>query len=292
MRVHSLLLAVTLLAAAHPVSAQDVAAEPNFGDVELTEGFRPDPHTVSVTSGGSIDLDVAGCDYGYVSEAPDVDLYYSTSGGASLYIYVEGDDDTMLLVNRPDGNWLCDDDSHGSLNPIVTIPAASDGLYNIWVGSYSDEYTDATLYISEIDPSTATLSGAPDATLDALFEHVELEEGFLPDPHEVTLRAGGTLEVEVGSCTYGYVAEGPDVDLVYTTSGGTDLYIYVESEDDTTLLINRPDGNWVCNDDGLEGLNPLVTIPAASQGLYKIWVGTYGDELADATLHISEVTPR
>lgn len=294
MRSWPMLLAAALLAASHPVpsSAQDVSAEPSFGDVELDEGFLPDPHAVSVTSGGSIDLDLAGCDYGYVSTAPDVDLYYTTTGGASLYVYVEGEDDTTLLVNRPDGNWICDDDSHGGLNPLVTIPAASDGLYNIWVGSYSDRYEDVTLFISEIDPgaSTAT-SGAPDISLEPTYGDVELDEGFLPDPYEVSLRAGGSLEVDVGSCSYGYVAQAPDIDLYYTTAGGSDLHIYVESDDDTTLLVNRPDGNWTCDDDGHEGLNPLVTIPSASQGLYNIWVGTYGDDLTDATLHISELDP-
>jgi len=288
-----LLAAGFLVALVPAASAQDVGASPNFGDLRLKEGFLPDPQSVAITSGGSIEVDVGGCSYGHVSNAPDVDLYYTTTGGSSLYVYAEGDGDTMLLVNTPGGEWLCDDDSHGDLNPVIRIPAAADGLYDIWVGSYSDEMHTATLYVSEIDPSAASTSGSPDVSLDPTFGDVNLSVGFLPDPHAVSLRAGGSLDVDVGSCSYGYVANAPDVDFYYTSSSGAaDLYIYVDSDDDTTLLINRPDGTWVCDDDGYEGTNPVVVMPKATGGLYNIWVGTYGDDLTDATLYISERDPR
>jgi len=47
---------------------------------------------------------------------------------------------------------VCDDDRCGNSNPVVVIPQASGGLYNIWVGTYGAVGTNATLYISEIDP--------------------------------------------------------------------------------------------------------------------------------------------
>jgi len=289
------MLLFCLLATAAPVlEAQNVGASPNFGDLRLKEAFMPDPQTVSVTSGGGIEVDVTGCSYGHVSDAPDVDLYYTTTGGSSLYIYAEGEGDTMLLVNTPSGDWVCDDDSHDDLDPILRFPSAEDGLYDIWVGSYSEENHAATLYVSEIDPDggSSTSSGAPDVTASPTFGDVHLTAGFTPDPHIVELRAGGSLEVEVGSCTYGYVANAPDVDLYFDAAGGGNLYIYVESDDDTTLLINRPDGTWLCDDDGYGSLNPIVEVPKAGSGLYDIWVGTYGDDLTDARLHISEVDPR
>lgn len=295
MRARALLVLFGLVAAAVPtVQAQNVGASPNFGDLRLKEAFLPDPQTVSVTSGGGIEVDVGGCSYGYVSEAPDVDLYYTTTGGTSLYIYAEGDGDTMLLVNTPSGDWVCDDDGHDNLDPIVRFPSAEDGLYDIWVGSYSDDNHEATLYVSEIDPDgrSSTSSGAPDVSLEPTYGDVNLSAGFTPDPHMVELRAGGSLEVNVSSCGYGYVANAPDVDLYYDASGGGNLYIYVESDDDTTLLINRPDGTWLCDDDGYGSLNPLVQVPKAASGLYDIWVGTYGDDLTDARLYISEVDPR
>lgn len=288
-----LLLSGMLLCPVHAAQAQSVGATPNFGDLRLKEGFLPDPQSVSVTSGGNVDVDIGGCSYGYVSDAPDVDLYYTSSGGSALYIYAEGEGDTMLLVNTPDGQWQCDDDGHGDLDPVIYIPAAADGLYNIWVGSYSDENHSATLFVSEIDPDGGSgSSGQPDLSLDPRYGTVRLEGGFLPDPHTVEVTAGGSIEVDVGACSYGFVANAPDVDFYYTVSGGRDLYIYVEGSEDTTLLINQPDGSWVCDDDGHTGTNPLVVFPKAAGGLYDIWVGTYGDELSDATLYISERDPR
>ena len=95
---------------------------------------------------------VSGCAYGNVADAPDVDLYYSTSGSSTLYISAISGEDTTLLINLPDGSWVCDDDSYGDGDPIVVIPGAESGLYDIWVGTYGSEPADATLYISEIDP--------------------------------------------------------------------------------------------------------------------------------------------
>lgn len=141
--------------------------------------------------------------------------------------------------------------------------------------------------------ATSTASGlAPDLSLTPTYGNVNLDEGFLPDPHEVSLTAGGGIEVDVGSCGYGYVAEAPDVGFYYTSSGGANLYIYVNSDEDTTLLINQPDGSWVCDDDGLGDSNPVVIIPAAASGRYDIWVGTYGAANASATLYFTEVDPR
>jgi hypothetical protein len=292
LRPHFLLLG--LLAVAAPAAeAQNVGATPNFGDLRLKESFLPDPQSVTVTSGGGIDVDHGDCSYGYVSSAPDVDLYYTTSGGSGLYIYAEGEGDTMLLINTPNGSWVCDDDSHGDLDPVVYLASAPDGLYNIWVGSFSNENHSATLYVSEINPAGVSSSaGAPDLSLDPRYGTVRLEGGFLPDPHTVAVTAGGSIEVDVGSCGYGYVADAPDVDFYYTVSGGRDLYIYVEGSEDTTLLVNRPDGTWVCNDDDHTGNNPLLVFPKAAGGLYDIWVGTYGDDLSDAILYISERDPR
>ncbi|WP_412069442.1 peptidase S1 [Rubrivirga sp. IMCC43871] len=147
------LLAFALLAfVAAPVLAQNVSADPNFGDVRVEEGFPNDPYTIEVVAGGDIEPAVRGCDYGAITQAPDVDLYYDTSGSSTLYIYAVSGDDTTILVNLPDGNWACDDDSYDDGDPIVVIRGAESGLFNIWVGTYGDDPAEATLFISEIDP--------------------------------------------------------------------------------------------------------------------------------------------
>ena len=61
------------------------------------------------------------------------------------------------------------------------------------------------------------------------------------------------------------------------------------SRSDTTLVVNGPNGEWYCDDDSGEDINPLVTL-GSNAGRYEIWVGTY--DIVDpqpAVLSISEV---
>ena len=127
----------------------------------------PDPFSLSLTAGGITQSVAAGCGYGYISQEPDFALTYSTSGFSGLYFYVEGEGDTTLLIRTPNGGWLCDDDSHGNSNPIVDIPNAAQGEYQVWAGAYSSGYIQATLYVSERDPAEAT-SPPPRAILASL----------------------------------------------------------------------------------------------------------------------------
>ena len=87
----------------------------------------------------------------------------------------------------------------------------------------------------------------------------------------------------------GYVTAQPDFELTFEP-GMLDLYISALSDSDTTLVINDPSGNWVCNDDGSEGLNPGIHFEDPQAGVYDIWVGTYWEgEGAPAQLAISEL---
>lgn len=148
--VLSLLPAAMFAAQLH---AQDISAAPTYGDVRVAEGFVPDPIAKALTAGGSMEVAVGDCSYGFVAGPPDIDLYYETSGETALYIYVQSQDDTTLLVNLPDGSWVCDDDGFEGRNPLVVIPDAPAGLYDVWVGTYGDEMVAAALLISERDPA-------------------------------------------------------------------------------------------------------------------------------------------
>jgi hypothetical protein len=153
--VLALAVALTTLSAFAPesASAQNISMEPYYGRITLQGGFMPDPHVVKLTAGGSQQVAVGnGCSYGKVSDRPDLNLTYEGNGSRTLYIYAVGSEDITLLVNLPNASWRCDDDSFGDLDPILVIPNARSGLYNIWVGTYGSEMTSATLYITEIDP--------------------------------------------------------------------------------------------------------------------------------------------
>lgn len=151
-----ILLFALMLCASLGLAAQDWSMQPHFGDVELSAGFMPDPYTIDIISGGTLDLsesteidDVFA--YGYISDAPDLDFYYDGNGTTNLTIAVIGyGEDSVLLINGPDGLWYFDDDSAGDFDPMINFLGAAGGLYSIWVGSlYSDDYLDVTLLISE-----------------------------------------------------------------------------------------------------------------------------------------------
>ena len=134
-------------------SAQDIDADPNYGELTLSAGFTPDPALVSLLAGGSIDAadKSTGCT-GFISDAPDMRLFWDGSGkGApNLKISALSNADATLVVNGPDGRWYCDDDSGEDSNPLVELTPRA-GRYEIWVGTYSEGETKrAVLSISEV----------------------------------------------------------------------------------------------------------------------------------------------
>lgn len=137
-------------------SAQNTAGDPNFGTVSLSSGFQPDPTTISVISGGSIDSSnllkgSTSCN-GYISNAPDVRLNFSAgSGSLPLIISANASEDTTLIVNAPDGNWYCNDDGGNGLNPSVRFNNPQSGRYEVWIGTYgANSNYSAVLHISEL----------------------------------------------------------------------------------------------------------------------------------------------
>lgn len=134
-------------------------------------------------------------------------------------------------------------------------------------------------------------AAAQDVGAAPTFGEVSLSSGFTPDPYLVDLRSGGSIDAaeSLGGNCAGFVASAPDFDL-YFNAGALPLIISVASSEDTTLVVNGPDGQWYCDDDGGDGLNPSVRFGNPQTGLYDIWVGTYADSsLQDATLSISEL---
>jgi len=122
------------------------------------------------------------------------------------------------------------------------------------------------------------------------YGQVTLNSGFQPDPHSVTLTAGGAVDASsVSSGCVGMIARRADFTLRYRNAGQLPLIFSATSDADTTLAIRAPDGRWYCDDDSGGNLNPMVRLDAPRNGRYQIWVGTFGSEPAPAVLHISEI---
>lgn len=137
---------------------------------------------------------------------------------------------------------------------------------------------------------------------------VNLNVGFMPDPHVTSLQAGGSIDARglailaergdiFGNAVpqrglldcRGYIAYGPDLRVNYAAGTTLPLIFSVNSSSDTTLVVNSPDGGWHCNNDGGEGLNPSLRFDPPQSGQYDIWVGAYvADVPMPAELTISE----
>src|SRR5690606_8655919 len=117
---------------------------------------------------------------GYIWTAPDYAVQFS--GGGSFTVNAQSSVDTTLVVLGPDGNWTCDDDSGGSLNPQLTFNAALNGTYSIWVGTYSaNNNAAATLTITQ-SGAQGGASGGLNPNAQPVYGSRALSGGFLPDP--------------------------------------------------------------------------------------------------------------
>lgn len=129
----------------------DDGRDSNFGTVQLTAGFRPDPHVVEGTSGGhrnAVSMN-AQCT-GWVSPRAD-HILDAHDAFTELRVMAHSDEDTTLVIEKPDGSYHCNDDFGGARDPMVRGPFAA-GQYKIWVGSYQRGATPAyRLGFSELE---------------------------------------------------------------------------------------------------------------------------------------------
>ncbi len=135
---------LAFLALNTPTSTPDHTLPPAFGVLDLAAGFSPDPQIVNAVSGGPINPGALGpaCD-GFISDAPVLGINY-TAGTAPLIIAALSVYDTTLVIRDPEGNWICDDDSGGDLNPLAVIESPISGRYDIWIGTYGETAGQAT----------------------------------------------------------------------------------------------------------------------------------------------------
>lgn len=124
----------------------------NYGVHQVQGNFVPDPKSWSVTSGGSLNVQGmnlgANCT-GYATRNPDAIIQYNNAQGF-LRFYFQGSGDTALVINDPNGNWRCNDDTAG-LNPQVDFPNPRNGQYDVWVSSYeSGTNIQGTLFVTEL----------------------------------------------------------------------------------------------------------------------------------------------
>ncbi len=137
------LLLVTLTAgtALAQSDAGDAAnPEPSaYITLDLQAGFVLDPFLVSVNGGGEVDASTLdeNC-VGFINDAPVMKANWE--GEAEFIdIFFYSDTDPTLVVQLPDGSYVCADDANENLlDPELTIEKPADGEYKIWVGSFEE----------------------------------------------------------------------------------------------------------------------------------------------------------
>ncbi|MBN1954120.1 MAG: hypothetical protein JW900_03615 [Anaerolineae bacterium] len=143
-------------------------------------------------------------------------------------------------------------------------------------------------------PTEEPTVGGLDFMLEPNFGEIDLESGFLPDPYEIALISGGSVDVDtlgIGSDCTGYATSSPDYRIHWSGSSSRLRIFFVPDTagDDATLIINNPSGGWLCNDD-YSDWNPLVEINDPDEGQYDIWVGSYsGTDFIAGTLYVTEL---
>lgn len=108
------------------------------GPIALAPGFVPDPAIVRGMGGGQVparSLDPS-CD-GHVPSEPSHVLNLSDAF-ETFRVLVASEADTVLVIRRPDGSFLCNDDAVAGETPNPAIEGSfGPGAYTIWVGSYA-----------------------------------------------------------------------------------------------------------------------------------------------------------
>lgn len=196
---------------------------------------------------------IGACD----NECEDVDLMLLDESGAPI-VGEDGEPIQDVLVDN---------------YPVVVFTPPSDGQYLLQLAMYSCSAEPCYAGVRVLE-QRASWAMAPN------YGEVQLGSGVFADPYVLDLDAGGYVDMQgrIESCR-GFITENPDYRIQFTPGEQPAPLIFsVNSDVDTTLVINGPDGRWYCDDDsGVRGANPMLMFDAPGAGQYDIWVGIFGE---------------
>lgn len=282
-----------------------------FLSMNLKAGFPLDPFVVSVNGGGEVDASTLDetC-VGFVSEAPSLSVNWDGEAEA-INIFYYSDFDPTLILQLPDGSYLCNDDASGNLlDPELTVEAPQAGQYNLWVGSYDEgqlipgflvitarrmvsvndfdlgALVQRDLIIDEVQPTSVAGVNALQADLadetQPITADVEIMGG--DTPITATLVASGTIPVftvlnkDDNGAVCGGLVSGVAPEFVFRYSGDAEqLRVFFEGSSDSSLVVVG-EKTIACSDDSAEGENGNPVIDVLNPGgLYGVWVGRFDE---------------
>lgn len=288
------------------VEAKLAALQRAYVTVDLNAGFPLDPFLVSANGGGELDMSVLSekCK-GYINPNPTLTINWT--GNADLArVFTFSDADPTLVIQTPDGKFLCGDD-HNSilLDAQIEISKPSPGIYNVWVGSAAAK---------QLLPTILVLTTRADVTvnnfqLSDLVKRPAMPQASSNLPHalqakivtEALARYKGTVggplgatpltqavqsagdiaafDIDLGAaqCS-GYIGDTPD--FVFDVNSATEqMTVWFAGKQDASLLVVGPQGAAYCNDDsGADNANPSVRLQKPAQGRYGVFVGRFSQD--------------
>lgn len=226
------------------------------GTVTLAPGFLPDPQTSTGIAGGPVAANTMSPECrGHIPAQPSLVLN-ATGAFANLRILASSSADTTLVVQRADGTFLCNDDSDG-LNPVVQ-GAFGPGQHRIWVGTWSAAGAGAsyTLGITELASVTAASLGAGAAPAGGGAAGATVRTGTL-GPGDAQLQSGEYRD-----------------SYEFSWTAGQRVQIDLTGDFDNYLILRRPSGSQVDNDD-TNGTDAQIIETLTETGTYTVVVTTY-----------------
>ena len=121
-----------------------------FGVVPLHAGFSPDPRVVSGAAIGEVRASsIRRKCRGWISETPDY-LLETDTAFYNLHVLARSRSDTLLVVRKPDGSVLCNDNRNGTKDPMLRSQFPI-GTTQVWIGVHDKGATaDYRLGFSEV----------------------------------------------------------------------------------------------------------------------------------------------
>ncbi|MBN1436362.1 MAG: PPC domain-containing protein [Sedimentisphaerales bacterium] len=186
------------------------------------------------------------------------DLYvFEADRGDSIEIDMTASFDTYLIVRRPTGSELTDDDSGEGVNAQLQFTANSSGTYEILATTYSrgttGSYVLTVLGVSEVTSSHEEDTNTSPSNRGGLYT----QQG--------TLSSGDLLRNDKYYDCYSFYAD-RDEQIVIDMTSSYDNY----------LIVHTPSGSELADDDGGDSLNARLDFVADEAGTYEVWASSYG----------------
>ncbi len=304
---------------AEATDASMTAAEATqaYVTLDLAAGFPLDPFFVSVNGGGKVDASTLSPECtGMVSSNPVLTLNWSgETDFARIFVY--SDHNPSLVVQLPDGSYVCSGDTNAMLfDPQVQLNAPAAGTYNVWVGNQDKIGLIPSVLVlttkQDVSVGGFQLSGlvrrpqmreqlakAVDtlnlADASAVQSAIETALANAASAQPLTADAALTATTTVTGVLPGFVwpvsplSPAPVCNglsnatpaLVFSVAEGTEaVRVFAEAASDATLLVILPDGTFACADDSEEGANrnPVVDLTNPVAGNYGVAVGRLSAE--------------